>query len=91
MTLGNLSRLEGLWLYCNQLTGEIPSELGNLSNLTGLGINDNQLTGELPAELGNLSSLQEAWLGGSNELTGCIPSSIQAAAMEGDSGGLPAC
>ena len=33
--LGNLSNLQGLSLWGNQLTGEIPPELGGLSNLTG--------------------------------------------------------
>ena len=41
-----------LYLYDNQLTGEIPPELGRLSNLTGLFLHGNQLTGEIPPELG---------------------------------------
>ncbi len=73
--LGNLSYLEGLFLYDNQLTGEIPSEFGNLSSLTQLALYDNQLTGELPSELGNLSSLTGLYLH-KNQLTGELPSEL---------------
>ena len=45
------------YLYSNQLTGEIPTELGNLTKLTALILYDNQLTGEIPSELGSLSNL----------------------------------
>ena len=61
--LGNLSNLQGLSLWGNQLTGEIPTELGSLSNLETLDLGGNQLTGEIPTELGSLSNL-ERWLGG---------------------------
>jgi len=40
-----------LWIYNNQLEGEIPSEIGNLTNLTSLGLSSNQLTGEIPQEV----------------------------------------
>ncbi|MEN8219568.1 MAG: leucine-rich repeat domain-containing protein, partial [Pseudomonadota bacterium] len=61
-----------LYLYNNQLTGSIPTELSNLSNLTGLSLYNNQLTGSIPTELGNLSNLESLFLGG-NQLTGSIP------------------
>ena len=67
--LGNLSNLEFLRLYGNQLTGPIPPELGNLSNLETLWLGDNQLTGTIPPELGNLSNLKDLRLH-NNELTG---------------------
>ena len=70
--LGNLSNLQLLSLWGNQLTGPIPAELGNLSNLQLLSLWGNQLTGPIPAELGNLSNLQLLSLWG-NQLTGTIP------------------
>ena len=70
--LGNLSNLQGLSLWGNQLTGEIPPELGGLSNLTRLLLDGNQLTGEIPPELGGLSNLTYLNLAG-NQLTGEIP------------------
>ena len=45
--LGQLSRLEGLALGGNQLTGDIPSELGQLTQLRELFLYGNQLTGEM--------------------------------------------
>ena len=77
--LGNLSNLQGLSLWGNQLTGEIPPELGGLSNLTRLLLDGNQLTGEIPPELGGLSNLTYLNLAG-NQLTGEIPPEL---------GGLP--
>ena len=74
-SLGNLSNLQGLYLWGNQLTGPIPAELGNLSNLQELGLSGNQLTGPIPASLGNLSNLQGLYLWG-NQLTGPIPAEL---------------
>ena len=65
-------RVTGLYLFNNQLTGAIPSELGNLANLETLELRWNQLTGEIPSELGSLSNLQRLELHG-NQLTGQIP------------------
>ena len=56
--LGNLSELETLSLYSNELTGGIPPELGNLTNLRELSLDGNQLSGEIPPELGNLANLE---------------------------------
>jgi hypothetical protein len=70
-----LSKLYYLYLYSNQLTGSIPTELGNLINLGDLELQSNQLTGSIPPELGNLSNLQDLYLS-SNQLTGSIPSSL---------------
>ncbi len=68
-------RVNGLFLWENQLTGAIPAELGNLSNLTYLSLRSNQLTGAIPAELGNLSNLTYLSLR-SNQLTGAIPAEL---------------
>ena len=73
--IGNLTNLSKLYLYSNQLTGEIPPEIGNLTNLTGLLLYDNQLTGTIPTEIGNLTNLEVLYLS-DNQLTGEIPESM---------------
>ena len=65
-------RVTALWLFGNQLTGEIPVELSQLSQLQLLYLSSNQLTGEIPVELSQLSQLQDLSLD-SNQLTGEIP------------------
>ena len=73
--MGNLTNLEQLWLFNNQLTGEIPAELGSLTNLEQLWLYNNQLTGEIPAELGSLTNLKLLYLY-NNQLTGEIPAEL---------------
>ena len=73
MELAQLSQLQELNLYGNQLTGEIPVELAQLSQLRYLTLDNNQLTGEIPVELAQLSQLQRLYLH-SNALNGPIPS-----------------
>ncbi|WP_420636426.1 leucine-rich repeat domain-containing protein [Candidatus Palauibacter sp.] len=70
--LGELSKLETLWLVENGLSGPILPELGNLGNLNLLALLGNRLTGSIPPELGNLSRLESLQLS-SNTLTGSIP------------------
>ena len=75
VTTDSDGRVTHLFLYSNQLTGEIPAELGSLTNLEVLALFDNQLTGEIPAELGNLANLE--WLQlDDNQLTGEIPAEL---------------
>ena len=64
-----------MYLYNNQLSGEIPPEIGNLTNLTHLWLSSNQLIEEIPSEIGNLTNLTELYLS-NNQLTGEIPSEI---------------
>ncbi|KAI8831378.1 hypothetical protein BC829DRAFT_409745 [Chytridium lagenaria] len=65
-------RITFLYLYNNQLTGSIPSQLGNLRNLTYLFLYNNQLEGTIPQELGNLRILRELYLE-NNYLSGAVP------------------
>ena len=53
--LGDLAKLEALFLYANQLTGEIPPELGNLASLKRLRLGGNRLAGCIPVGLRNVS------------------------------------
>ena len=82
--LGNLGKLENLYLINTYLTGEIPPELGNLANLRDLrlisnpwrsSLTTNALTGEIPAELGNLGKLEVLWIE-KQRLTGGIPAEL---------------
>ena len=68
-------RVTGLYLFSNQLTGEIPTELGDLANLETLSLWGNELTGEIPTGLGNLSNLTVLSLS-QNQLTGRIPTEL---------------
>ena len=64
-----------LWLYNNELSGDIPADLGNLTNLTALYLNDNELSGDIPADLGNLTNLTALYLH-NNQFDGAIPSEL---------------
>ena len=91
--LGSLSNLTELRLFDNDLSGELPAELGSLSNLTHLYLWGNDFSGELPAELGSLSNLEILALGINEELSGCVPSSLedQLDLDNSNRGGLPFC
>jgi Leucine-rich repeat (LRR) protein len=55
--IGQLTRLERLYLKDNQLTA-LPPEIGQLTALTELDVSNNQLT-SLPPEIGQLTVLKE--------------------------------
>jgi len=65
------------YLYHNQLTGTLPTELGALTDLTYLWIYNNHLTGTLPSQLGILTRLTRMELG-INRLTGTLPTELGA-------------
>ena len=92
--LGSLSNLTALYLDTNALSGEIPPELGSLSNpdlsLAGLDLRNNALSGAIPAELGSLSNLTNLRLL-SNDLSGCVPSSLEDQFTYSDLGDLSFC
>jgi uncharacterized membrane-anchored protein/ribosomal protein L35AE/L33A len=69
---GHVSRL---YLYSNNLNGEIPPELGNLGKLKRLLLYNNILSGAIPFELGNLTKLEYLRLE-DNNLCGEIPDEL---------------
>ncbi len=71
-SLGDLTGLQHLDLFSNDLTGPIPPELGHLVHLEHLNLGNNDLSGPIPPELGNLTDIQTLWLFG-NQLSGAIP------------------
>nr|AIA99455.1 putative somatic embryogenesis receptor kinase [Adiantum capillus-veneris]AIA99456.1 putative somatic embryogenesis receptor kinase [Adiantum capillus-veneris] len=73
--LGELSELQYLELYSNNITGEIPKELGKLSQLVSLDLYQNGFSGSIPDELGELSHLRFLRLN-NNTLQGNIPYSL---------------
>ncbi|UOB19143.1 leucine-rich repeat domain-containing protein [Abyssalbus ytuae] len=70
--IGQLTSLETLSLYSNQLTS-IPAEIGQLTSLKGLYLGNNQLT-SIPAGIGQLTNLEFLFLH-NNQLTS-IPAEI---------------
>ncbi len=70
--IGELEKLEALYLSHNDLTGVIPRSIANLLELKSIWVNDNTLTGDFPVGLILLDQLQQVVLD-SNELTGVLP------------------
>ncbi len=70
--LGQLTKLDSLFLSNSALKGAIPPQLGNLRNLRVLRLRHNRLTGAIPPELGALPSLEVLDLR-TNHLVGAIP------------------
>jgi Leucine-rich repeat (LRR) protein len=81
---GHVSRL---YLYNNNLNGEMPPELGDLSGLERLLLSGNVLSGAIPHELGNLSQLQYLWLQ-NNDLCGDIPETLMESGIPSNIGYL---
>ena len=74
-SLGNLTKLIGLFLDGNNLNGTIPSSLGSLTNLHWLYLQASHLSGTIPIALSSLTNLGELILA-FNNLGGTIPSSL---------------
>ena len=70
--IGNLTKLKGLLLFKNQISGEIPESFGNLK---ALDLSDNQISGPIPSELANLKELTQLRLM-NNYLIGEVPANI---------------
>ena len=71
--MGNLTQLQSLNLYHNELSGVLPPWLGNLTNLRHLDLNANNFSGALPSSLGNLTNLESLDLS-FNRFSGSLPS-----------------
>lgn len=69
------SRVTGINLYFNNLSGNIPNTIGNLTNLQYLSLGENKLIGNIPSSIGSLIQLQNLSIR-TNQLTGSIPSTI---------------
>lgn len=66
---------EYLYLYENNISGNLPISLGILSNLQRLRADNNKIGGSIPEQIGILSNLNELLLS-NNSLTGSIPESF---------------
>lgn len=73
--IGQLTMLNLLHLYQNDLGGTLPSSISKLSELTDLSLGGNGIKGSIPSEFGNLGKLSVLYLD-SNQLTGTIPDSL---------------
>lgn len=74
-TLTQISFLNHLVLYNNNLSGNIPNFLNNFPVLVTLDLGGNDFTGAIPASLGSINNLRSLYLDG-NQLSGSLPSSL---------------
>ncbi|XVF17450.1 hypothetical protein REPUB_Repub10bG0123000 [Reevesia pubescens] len=73
--IGNLSKLEVLWLTNSNVAGEIPVSIGNLISLKNLDLSCNFLSGKIPESLSMLKHLEQIELY-QNQLTGELPENL---------------
>ncbi|XWS29647.1 hypothetical protein CRYUN_Cryun24cG0047500 [Craigia yunnanensis] len=73
--IGNLSKLEVLWLTNSNLVGEIPVSIGNLVSIKNLDLSCNFLSGKIPESLSMLKNLEQIELY-QNQLSGELPESL---------------
>ncbi|KAI9073631.1 hypothetical protein K1719_044416 [Acacia pycnantha] len=71
--IGNLTKLQWIYLGNSNLQGEIPSTLFTISSLRIVNLARNNLNGSLPISIGNETLLEELYLSW-NSFTGRIPS-----------------
>ncbi|CAI9113944.1 OLC1v1037507C2 [Oldenlandia corymbosa var. corymbosa] len=70
-----LNYMSGLDLSCNQLTGEIPSQLGDLSEIRAINLSHNHLQGSIPSSLSMLKFIESLDLS-FNSLIGQVPNEL---------------
>nr|XP_027063130.1 leucine-rich repeat receptor-like serine/threonine-protein kinase At1g17230 [Coffea arabica] len=56
--IGNITSIEGLVVYSNNLTGIIPSSIGRLRRVKILRAGNNNFSGQIPAEISMNESLE---------------------------------
>ncbi|XVE68706.1 hypothetical protein DITRI_Ditri09bG0090600 [Diplodiscus trichospermus] len=67
-----LPKIETLYLFSNEFSGQIPTSIGECSNLRDLQLDHNRFNGIIPRSIGNLTRLKALYLDGNN-LEGEIP------------------
>jgi hypothetical protein len=75
VTVDAKGRVIEVYLYWNNLTGTLPSEIQQLSALQSLYLDGNKLTGPIPVELGQLGALTGLNLN-HNQLSGPVPTEL---------------
>ncbi|KAK4754147.1 hypothetical protein SAY87_002251 [Trapa incisa] len=73
--IGNLTKLETLWIANSNLAGEIPDSIGKLTSLRLLDLSGNALSGRIPDTIANMESLENIILF-NNQLSGELPEGI---------------
>lgn len=73
--IGQMIKLEVLFIGNCAISGTIPNEIGNCTNILSIEIFENSLTGPIPTEISNIDSLKILDLHG-NQLSGTIPPEI---------------
>ncbi|WCJ32066.1 Leucine-rich receptor-like protein kinase family protein [Euphorbia peplus] len=73
--IGNLTRLENLFLTSANLIGEIPESIGKLTSLLNLDLSNNFITGKIPDSISGLGSITQIELY-NNQLTGKLPEGL---------------
>lgn len=73
--IGNLTKLEVLWLASTNLNGNIPDSVGNLVSLKNLDLSTNLLSGKIPETIGGLRSVEQIEFY-QNQLSGELPESL---------------
>jgi Leucine-rich repeat (LRR) protein len=81
-----MTRLEKLYMYGNQLTGTLPSQLGLLNKLQVLTLSENQLQGSVPLQVNDLVNIKtfsiHNHLEQKTQLTGRLPSFAKSPYLE---------
>ncbi|XP_059462696.1 receptor kinase-like protein Xa21 [Corylus avellana] len=67
--------LQGIYLYLNEFSGQLPSQINHCRELVVLDLSYNKFVGSIPKGYGGLEKLEFLYLGG-NDLTGNIPPTI---------------
>ncbi|GMH14703.1 hypothetical protein Nepgr_016544 [Nepenthes gracilis] len=75
LAIGNLKKLENLWLPFANLVGEIPVSIGGLVSLKNLDLSSNSLSGNIPDTIGQLRSVVQIELY-ENQLSGQLPETL---------------